>query len=54
MKSARPVTPMRIFVPTEEEKTPVREAINKTVYCCVTNTRKLLWSVPRAIFVAGI
>jgi hypothetical protein len=26
------VTPMRIFVPTEEEKTSLRDAINQTVY----------------------
>jgi hypothetical protein len=39
-KSARPVMPMRIFVPTDEENTPVRDDINREVYCSVESTRK--------------
>src|SRR5712692_7794413 len=39
--SARPVTPIRIFMPTEDPNMRTREAINRAVYCCVTNTRKL-------------
>src|SRR5690349_11654913 len=41
MKRATPVIPMTIFVPTDEEKTSVRDVINQPVYCCVTRTRKL-------------
>src|SRR6266540_980077 len=33
--------PMRTFVPTDEEKNPVRDAIKRSVYCCVMNRRKL-------------
>src|SRR4029453_13986812 len=32
---------MTIFVATDDEKRPLRDAINLPVYCCVTNTRKL-------------
>src|SRR4051794_1562856 len=32
MTRPRPVSPMRIFVPTELEKMPVRDAINRPVY----------------------
>src|ERR1700741_3361641 len=33
--------PMRIFVPTDEEKSPLCDAINSPVYCCGTSTCKL-------------
>src|SRR5262245_37371920 len=38
-KRPKPVRPMTIFVPTEEEKN--RDAINRSVYCCVAGRRKL-------------
>src|SRR5689334_13151488 len=41
MKSAKPVIPMTIFVPTEDDKMPDRDAIDRPVYCCVENTCKL-------------
>src|SRR5262245_40512125 len=45
MKRASPVRPMRIFVPTEDAKTPVRTDIKRSVYSCVASTRKLAYSV---------
>src|SRR6195256_3505724 len=40
-KRASPVTPIRIFMPTDDESTPVRDDINRGVYCCVTKACKL-------------
>src|SRR5438552_18342219 len=33
----RPEAPMRSFVPTDEENTPLREAINRSVYCSLAS-----------------
>src|SRR2546426_6112598 len=40
-KRASPVTPIRIFMLTDDESTPVRDDINRGVYCCVTKACKL-------------
>src|SRR5436190_19146415 len=33
----RPEAPMRSFVPTDEENTPLRESINRSVYCSLAS-----------------
>src|SRR2546422_11008437 len=45
-KSASPVTPIRIFMPTDDESTPVRDDINRGVYSCVTKACKLASGFP--------
>src|SRR6267378_7575629 len=40
MRRARPVAPIRIFVPTDEENMPARDAINRQVYCSPQASRK--------------
>src|SRR5882672_3274513 len=46
VKSRMPVTPMRIFVPPDEENTPDRDDINRGVYCCAMNACKLASCFP--------